>query len=241
MWCSAVGCIMTLILSLLAAPDATTAQPREKMPLLGVLEPSSPQAPIGCLGAFRQGLRALGYVEGHTVTVAYRYADGHRDRLATLAAELVGLTPDVLWTHSTPAALAAKEATSTIPIVLGVANDLVEQRLVESLERPGGNLTGLELRDVELLGKRLDLFKEAVPTLSQVAVLVDPSERSHAHVPDHIEAEARALGVQLQRAEAGNPEAFAINCKDMRMLSARTSDKLRAIYSRMESRIHREM
>ena len=152
---------------------------------------ASQQAPRGCLGAFRQGLRDLGYVEGHNITVAYRYAEGHRDRLAALAAELVRLTPNVLWTHSTPAALAAKQATSTIPIVLGVADDLVEQGLVESLERPGSNLTGLELGDVELMGKRLELFKEAVPTIARVAVLVDPSERAHAHVPSNIEKEAQ--------------------------------------------------
>jgi putative ABC transport system substrate-binding protein len=173
-----------------------------------VLELGSQQAPLGCLGAFHQGLRDLGYVEGQNITVAYRYAEGHRNRLSTLAAELVRLTPDVLWTHSTPAALAAKQATVAIPIVLGVANDLVEQGLVESLARPGGNLTGLELRDVELMGKRLELFKEAVPTVSRVAVLVDSSERSHDHVPSNIEAEARALRVQLQRVEAGAPEAF---------------------------------
>jgi putative ABC transport system substrate-binding protein len=205
---SAVGCIVMLTLSLLAAPAATAAQPRGKMPLIGVLELGSPQTPLGCLVAFRQGLRDLGYVEGHNITIAYRYAEGQRDRLSPLAAVLVRLTPDVLWTHSTPAALAAKQATSTIPIVLGVANDLVEQGLVESLERPGGNLTGLELRDVELMGKRLELFKEAVPTISRVAVLVDPSERAHAHVPSNIEAEAQALRVQLQRVEAGDPEAF---------------------------------
>ena len=208
MWYSAVGCMVALTLSLLAAPCTAQAQPRGNMPLIGVLEPGSQQPPIGCLVAFRQGLRDLGYVEGHNITVAYRYADGQRDRLSTLAAALVRLPPDVLWTHSTPAALAAKQATSTIPIVLGVANDLVEQRLVESLERPGGNLTGLELRDVELLGKRLELFKEAVPTISRVAVLVDPSERAHAHVPSNIEAEARALHVQLQRVEARDPAAF---------------------------------
>jgi putative ABC transport system substrate-binding protein len=147
-------------------------------------------------------------MEGQNITVVYRYAEGQRDRLSPLAAEVVRLTPDVLWTHSTPAALAVKQATSTIPIVLGVAVDLVEQGLVESLERPGGNLTGMELRDVELLGKRLELFKEAVPTISRVAILVDPAARSHDPVPRNIEVEARALGVQLQRVEAGDPEAF---------------------------------
>ena len=200
--------ILTLALSIVVVPVVATAQRRGKIPQVGVLEPRSEQSPSGCLVAFWQGLRDLGYMEGQNLTVVYRYAEGQRDRLSPLAAEVVRLTPDVLWTHSTPAALAVKQATSTIPIVLGVAVDLVEQGLVESLERPGGNLTGVELRDVELLGKRLELFKEAVPTISRVAILVDPAARSHDPVPRNIEVEARALGVQLQRVEAGDPEAF---------------------------------
>ena len=199
---------LTLALSIGVASVVAAAQSRGNIPQVGVLEPGPQQPPLGCLVAFRQGLRDLGYVEGQNITVAYSYAEGQRDRLSTLATELVQRTPDVLWTHSTPAALAAKQATITIPIVLGVASDLVEQGLVESLDRPGGNLTGVELRDVELIGKRLELFKEALPTISRVAILVDPSERAHNHVPSNIEGEARALGVQLQRVEAGAPEAF---------------------------------
>jgi ABC-type uncharacterized transport system substrate-binding protein len=103
-WYSAVGFMVMLTVSLLAAPVATTAQPPGKMPLIGVLELGSQQAPIGCLVAFRQGLRDLGYVEGDNITAAYRYAEGQRDQLSPLAAELVRLTPDVVWTHSTPAA-----------------------------------------------------------------------------------------------------------------------------------------
>jgi putative ABC transport system substrate-binding protein len=104
--------------------------------------------------------------------------------------------------------LAAKQATTTIPIVVGIAGSLVEEGLVASLARPGGNVTGLEIRDFELLGKRLELLKDAVPTLSRIAVLVSPTERQHDHVPRNIEAEARALSVQLQRVEADAPEAF---------------------------------
>ena len=208
MWYSAVGCIVTLALSLLAAPLATTAQPLGKIPRVGVLEPSPQQRPAPCIFAFQQGLRDLGYVQGQTILLDYRYAEGRPDRLPALAGELVRRTPDVLWTHSNPAALAAKQATTTIPIVVGVAIDLVETGLTESLARPGGNLTGLEIRPIELAGKRLELFKEAVPTIARVAVLVDPAWTAHASIPSTIEREARALGVQLQRVEAGAPAAF---------------------------------
>ena len=160
------------------------------------------------LPAFQQGLRDLGYVEGHNVTFVYRYAEEHPDRLPALAAELVQLAPDVIWLHANAPARAAKQATTAIPIVIAVGNEMVEQGLVESLARPGGNLTGLELRDVELMGKQLELFKEAVPTLSRVAVLVDPAMPPHAGVPANIAREAQALHVQLQRVEAGAPEVF---------------------------------
>ena len=171
-------------------------------------DPGPQQPPLGCLVAFRRGLRDLGYVEGQNITVAYRYAEGQRDRLSTLAAELVRLTPDVLWTNSTPAALAAKQATTTIPIVVGSGGDLVELGLVASLARPGGNLTGVDSRPLDLLGKQLELFKETVLTISHVVVLVDPAARAHDRVPSTIEVEARVLGVQLQRVEAGAPDAF---------------------------------
>jgi putative ABC transport system substrate-binding protein len=151
----------------------------------------------------------LGYVEEQHITFSPRYADNQLDRLPTLAAELVQSTPDVLWTHSNAAALAIKQATTIIPVVVGVGTELVEQGLVESLAQPGGNLTGLDLRIVELMGKRLELLKEAVPPISRVAVLVDPTNPLYKEVPHHIEREAQALGVQLQRVGASEPEAFA--------------------------------
>jgi len=208
MWYSAVGCIVTLTLSLLAVPLATTAQPRGKIPRVAVLEPTSQERPAPCIFAFQQGLRDLGYVEGQTILLDYRYGEGHADRLPALAAELVQLAPDVLWLHSDPAVWAAKRATTTISIVFGVAQKPVEQGLVASLARPGGNLTGLEFRGIELAGKRLELFKDAVPTISRVAILVNPAEPAHAGMPGTLEREARALGVQLQRMEASAPAAF---------------------------------
>src|SRR5712691_4571017 len=163
MWCSAVGCIVTLILSLLVAPRATTAQPRGTIPRVAVLVPTAQERPTPCLFAFQQGLRDLGYVEGQTIRLDYRYGEGHADRLPALATELA---------------------------------------------QPGDNLTGLELPAIEVSGKRLELFKDAVPTISRVAVLVDPAQAAHADVPSNIAREAQALGVQLQRVEAGAPAAF---------------------------------
>src|SRR5712691_2034230 len=191
MWQRIVGCVVTLTLSLLTAPLATTAQPREKIPRVAVLDPTSQERPTPCLFAFQQGLRDLGYAEGQSILLDYRYGEGHVDRLPALAAELIQLTPDVLWTISDAAAWAAKRATTTIPIVVGVSDGLVEQGLVASHARPGGNLTGLELPAIEVSGKRLELFKDAVPTISRVAVLVDPAQAAHADVPSNIAREAQ--------------------------------------------------
>src|SRR5262245_61422968 len=205
---TALVLIIMLALGVLVAPAVTTAQPQGKIPRVAALEPTSQAQPAPCLPAFQQGLRALGYVEGQTVLLDYRYAEDQPDRLPALVAELVQRAPDVIWLHSDPAAWAAKRATTTIPIVFGVALEPAEQGLVASLARPGGNLTGLEFRGLELAGKRLELFKEAVPTISRVAVLINPAEPAPAGMPSPFEREAQALGVQLQRVEAGAPVAF---------------------------------
>ena len=176
------------------------------IPLVGVLEPNPP--PSGCFAAFQQGLRDLGYVEGQNITFAYRYAAHQFDRLPTLAAELVQLTPDVIWMHSNAAALAAKQAITTIPVVNAITQEILELGVVESLARPGGNLTGLDVRVFELMGKRLELLKDAVPTMARVAVLVDPANPIYKEVPHNIARETQALGVQLQRVEVGGPETF---------------------------------
>jgi putative ABC transport system substrate-binding protein len=195
----------------LATVTSAEAQQRGKIPRVGVLEPglSPAKSPTSvCRDWFRQGLRELGYLEGQNIAIEYRFAEGQAERLPNLAAELVRLKPDVIWTHSIVAAQTAKQATTTIPIVVGVGVDFVELGLVTSLARPGGNVTGLEHRDLDLTGKRLELLKQAVPTASRVAVLVDPANAAHGRIPGNIEAEARALRVQLQRVEANGPEAF---------------------------------
>src|SRR2546427_3527357 len=198
--------IIALALGLLVALPAVEAQRRGNIPLVGVLEPNPP--PSGCFAAFQQGLRDLGYVEGQHITFAYRYAAHQFDRLPTLAAELVQLTPDVIWMHSNAAALAAKQAITTIPVVNAITQEILELGVVESLARPGGNLTGLDVRVFELMGKRLELLKEAVPTIARVAVLVDPANPIYKEVPHNIARETQALGVQLQRVEVGGPETF---------------------------------
>jgi ABC-type uncharacterized transport system substrate-binding protein len=208
MWSSAVGCLVTLTLSLLAVPPLATAQPQGKLPRIGVLEPGPSQPPTSCLQAFQQGLRDLGYVEGHTIRFAYRHAEDHADRLPALAAELVQLAPDVIWLTSTQAVVAAKQATTTIPIVIAVASNLVERGLVASLARPGGNLTGLDYRTAELVAKQLEVLKAAVPTISRVAALHDPTNPFGEETRHTLERAARALGVQLQHVEAGAPAAF---------------------------------
>ena len=207
MWGSAIECIVTLTLSLLAAPHTVTAQPRSTLPRVGVLEPGSSPG-RGCRAGLRQGLRDLGYVEGQTITLVERYADNQADRLPALAAELVRLTPDVLWTHATHAAQAAKQATTTLPIVVGVGSFDAAPGLVESLARPGGNLTGLDLLVTEVLGRRLALLKETVPTISRVAVLMHPANPGHMVGLPHLAAEAQRLGVQLQRVAVDAPEAL---------------------------------
>ena len=139
---SPVGFLVTLALAIPLAPVVAMAQPRGHIPRPGVLDPTPHQRPAPCLPAFQQGLGDLGYVEGQNLLVDYRCAEDQPGRLPALAAELVQRTPDILWLHGNPAAWAAKRATTAIPLVTAVVNDPVEEGLVASLARPGGNLTG---------------------------------------------------------------------------------------------------
>jgi ABC-type uncharacterized transport system substrate-binding protein len=163
--------------SLLAAPIIAQAQPARNVRTIGFLGP--PPSAGGLVQAFQQGLRDLGYVEGQNIKIEYRYTDvalqGHLERLPQLAAELVKLKPEVLVVSVTEAALAAKNATSTIPIVMVSVPDPVAAGLVSSLARPGGNITGMFLDLAELSGKQLQILKEIIPKLSRVAVLGDPA------------------------------------------------------------------
>ncbi len=159
--------------------------------------------------AFLQGLRDLGWVEGKTIVIEYRWAEGRPDRLPDLAAELVRLKVDVILAGSHAVAVAAKNATATSPIVMATGADPVRFGLVASLARPGGNVTGLSFSvGTDIVGKWLELLKEIVPKVRRVAVLSNPANPSHALVIESVTVAARAMGVQLQLLKAGGPNEF---------------------------------
>jgi putative tryptophan/tyrosine transport system substrate-binding protein len=190
---------------LLAVGLSVEAQQAKKVPRVGVLWLYSPAIASPFAEAFRQGLRELGYVEGKSIVIEYRHAEGKYDRLPSLAAELVRLNVDIIVTASTQAAQAGQQATRSIPIVMTVVSDPVESGLVGSLARPGGNVTGLSLMHPELSGKRLELLKEVIPKLSRVAVLSNLSNPIIPPLLRETEAAARAVGVQLQVVEVRGP------------------------------------
>ncbi len=204
---TALALLVALILSLLAAPRVTTAQPAGKMPRIGVLTPAAPPpasfSPF--LDAFRQGLHALGYMEGQNCVLEYRYAAGHYQRLPALAAELVRLHVDVILAGTAPAVQAAQHATQTIPIVMETLTDPVLAGLVTSLARPRGNITGVAGLAPELSGKRLELLQAAVPGVARVAVLVNPANPNAPAVWGETERAGRALGVHLHRLDVRDP------------------------------------
>jgi len=188
-WCHTIGCLLTLVCGILVAPRAPEAQPGGHIPVVGVLRPGDPtfdaDPKIG-LNAFRQGLRELDYVEGQTIALEVRWAENHPERWPDLAADLVRLPVDIIVAGDTAAALAAKHATSTIPIVMAVSFDPVRDGLVSSLAQPGRNITGLSIMVPELAGKRLELLREAVPGLARVALLLDAGPPNwHAQLHDH--------------------------------------------------------
>lgn len=195
------GLAVALLAGILTAPVSLVAQPA-RMARIGLLLPSE-DATSTLLAAFRQGLRELGYVEGRTVVLEVRSASGRADRLPGLARELVGLKVDVLVTITPPGVRAAREATRTIPIVIGAVDDAVEQGFVASLARPGRNVTGVSWLNTELSAKRLQLLKEVLRDVTRVAVLreaVGGSSSVRATA-----AAARTLGIQLQIFELRDP------------------------------------
>ncbi len=169
-----------------------------KVPLIGFLTPGSPEARARFKAAFLEGMRDLGYVEGRSVAIEYRYAESN-DRLPGLAAELVGLPVDLLVSAGgTPAAVAAQQATATIPIVFVAVGDPVGNGLVASLGRPGGNVTGLSLLSPNLTGKRVELLKAIIPGLARLAVILNATNPLHAAQEIETAAAAQLLGIQTQ-------------------------------------------
>jgi putative ABC transport system substrate-binding protein len=173
------------------------------MPVIGYLSGNSPGDVATLVAAFRRGLAEAGYVEGQNLTIEYRWAEGNRERLPALAADLVSRKVDVIATGGGPStALAAKDATSTIPIVFVAGTDPVELGLVASLARPGGNLTGLSLLFVELAPKRLELLAELFPKARVMALLVNPNNPNAEQTIREMHEAARAKGVQLHALKA---------------------------------------
>jgi putative tryptophan/tyrosine transport system substrate-binding protein len=190
-----------------AWPLAAGAQTLPKIPRVGYIAGSNATSAGHVVGAFRQRLRELGYVEGQTIALEVRYAEGRSERMPELVAELVGLKMDVLVAAVSTAALAAKKATRTIPIVM-VAPDPVGLGLVASLARPGGNVTGLSYFNEAIIAKRLKFLKEFVPGLVRVAVLRNPIVAVHATFWQETEVAARKLGGDASASRCGGPEDF---------------------------------
>jgi putative ABC transport system substrate-binding protein len=192
---------------LLAAPLVAAAQQAGNVRAIGFLGP--PPSAGGLVQAFQQGLRDLGYVEGQNIRIEYRYTDvalrGHPELFPRLAAELVRLKPDVLVVSVTEAAVAAKNATSTIPIVMVSVPDPVAAGLVSSLARPGGNVTGLSRQTRDLIGKNFQLLKETLPKTVQVGVLVSPTNPLSSEMVADAEEVGKSLGMQLKIVEADTP------------------------------------
>ena len=186
-------------------PLAARAQQPGKLPTIGFLGSSTPSTFGPWVAAFMERLRELGWAEGRTIAIEYRWAEGHSERFAEIAAELVRLKVDVIVTTGT-SVLAAKQATAVIPIVFAVANDPVGTGVVASLARPGGNVTGLSLEAPDLAGKRVGLLREALPGLRRLAIMFNAGYSAAVLETDEIQAAAPALGLETARLEIRTAE-----------------------------------
>ncbi|HEU4440278.1 MAG TPA: ABC transporter substrate-binding protein [Methylomirabilota bacterium] len=192
--------------ALLAAPAPAHSQPAVRR--IGILGSTSPKSHGAFVNEFREGLRERGYVEGRDVVLEYRWAGSDYTRLPTLAAELVRLKVDLILTHGTPGARAAKAATTTIPIVVAISGDADATGLVQSLARPGGNVTGITFSFPEVNAKRIEMVKEAVPRLRRVAVLMNDTNTGNVVTFDAMARTARTVGVDIVQVLARRPEDF---------------------------------
>ncbi len=201
--------VIAFSLGALAAPLTATAQPAQKVPRIGWLGGPTRESAEPFVREFQRGLRDLGWVEGQNIVIEWRFAGGRAQRLAELAAELVRLRVDLIVVPSTPTALAAKNATQTIPIVTVAVGDPVGLGLVASLARPGGNITGLTgTVGPEIAGKLVDLLRQTFPKVSRMTVLWHPATPGNALWLREAQTAARVLGVELQDLEAHSPNDF---------------------------------
>jgi putative ABC transport system substrate-binding protein len=212
MLCRTIGLLVTLALGFLVEPLAAQAQQTRKLSRIGFLGNSTAALEAHLVGPFREGLRELGYVEGQNIVIEYRWAEGTYERFPALIAELLAQRVEVIVTAGTPASLAVKQATTSVPLVMVAVGDPVATGLVASLARPGGNITGLTSTAEELEGKRLELLREVIPKLSHVAVFWNPENQSLLALLKEMRAAAQVLGMNVQVLEVRTPgeleEAF---------------------------------
>lgn len=206
---SAAKLVAALTLALFAAPFTADAQEAAKVHRIGYLGATTASGfHARAVDAFRQGLRDLGYVEGKNLVIEYRWAEGRYERLPDLAAELVRMKVDLIVTHGTPGSLAAKQATTTIPIVMTLSGDAVATGLVASIARPGGNITGSNFFFPELNAKRLELLTELLPAARRLAALANSDNPAHLVALKAMESMAKVKNVELHVAEVRGPQDF---------------------------------
>lgn len=203
---SVLGLLLAVTAASFWTPPVLSAQQTAKVPRIGFLDAPAPSLTQPQREAFRQGLQQYGWVEGRNVTIEYRSAEGRTERFAEMAAEMVRLNVNVIVVSGEPMIIAARQATSTIPIVMAAVGDPVGRGFVASLARPGGNVTGVSNMAVEMTGKWLELLKEALPQVTKVAALRNPANPTHAEFWRLTQDAARTLGVQIQPAEARTVE-----------------------------------
>jgi putative tryptophan/tyrosine transport system substrate-binding protein len=201
--------IITLLGGAAAWPLAARAQRPIKLPTVGFMGESTPSGQRQWIDAFALRLRELGWIDGQNVVMLYRWAEGRNDRFAEIVAELVGLKIDVIVTQGTPAVLAAKQATSDIPIVFAIAGNPVANGLVANLARPGGNVTGLSNQTADLAGKRLELLREVVPGLRRLAIMANVDNPSVLMDIGEVQGAARALGLEVVTSEIRRTDDIA--------------------------------
>jgi len=201
--------LIALLGSAAAWPLAARAQQAAKMPTIGFLGESTPSAQSQRTAAFVQRLRELGWIEGHTIAIEYRWAEGRRERFAEIATEFVRLKVNIIVTSSTPAIIAAKQATSVIPVVFAIAADPLGTGLVASLARPGGNVTGLSIQSTDIAAKRLELLREVIPHLRRLAIIADITNPASTLEVGQIQAAAGAWGLEVNTLEIRRAEDIA--------------------------------
>jgi len=201
-----IFCLLATVL--LSTVSFAQAQQPKKVPRIGFLGNSTAALEANLIGPFREGLRDLGYVDGRNILIEYRWAEGKYERFPTLIAELITLKVELIVTAGTPASLAVKKATTTLPLVMIAVGEPVATGLVTSLARPGGNVTGLTSIAEDLEEKRLELLREVIPKLSHIAVLWNPANRIQVILEKEVQAAAQVLRMKVLSLEVRAPEEF---------------------------------